>query len=211
MAPALESVTSSDALETTRLVEDWQRIRKDEPEEEDDEGGRGWSRNMLDSFFKLLSMLLEFGLWIAVGMLLIIVFLMRDRWLPYLGLPGYTPPAQRRIFLAGGELTADQLPDDIVGSVLGAWRAGHKREALSVLYRGSVFAAVRLHGVRLPRSATEGACVRAVAAQTDVSRAKFFGRIVRIWVRCAYGDEEPHDDAVVPLCEEWPQHFGAAQ
>ena len=166
---------------------------------------------MLDSIFKLVSKLLEFGLWIVVAILLIIVFLTRDRWLPYLGLPGYTPPAERRIFLAGGELTADQLPDDIVGAVLDAWRAGHKREALSLLYQGSVFAAVREHGVRLPRSATEGACVRAVSAQTDAERARFFRRVVSVWVRCAYGNQEPGDDAVIPLCDEWRQHFGAAQ
>lgn len=209
--PALESVISDDALGTTQEIEDWQRIRTDEPEEDDDGKDTGLSRNMIDALFKLVSKALEFGLWIAVAILLIIVFLTRDRWLPYLGLPGYTPPTERRIFLAGGELTADQLPDDIVGSVLDTWRAGHKREALSLLYRGSVFAAVRQHGVRLPRSATEGACVRAVAAQTETEHANFFHRIVQLWVHCAYGDEEPDDDAVLPLCDEWPQHFGAAQ
>ena len=209
--PALKSVISSEALQTTERVEDWQRIRSDETEEEEEADDPSLSRNMLDSFFKLVSKLLEFGLWIVVAILLIIVFLTRDRWLPYLGLPGYTPPAERRIFLAGGELTADQLPDDIVGAVLDAWRAGHKREALSLLYQGSVFAAVREHGVRLPRSATEGACVRAVSAQTDAERARFFRRVVSVWVRCAYGNQEPGDDAVIPLCDEWRQHFGAAQ
>lgn len=166
---------------------------------------------MLDSVFKLVSTALEFALWIIVAILLIMMFLTRDRWLPYLGRLGYGLPAERRIFLAGGELTADELPDDIVDAVLGAWRAGHKREALSLLYQGSVFAAVTEHGVRLPRSATEGACVRAVSAQTDTERANFFRRVVSVWIGCAYGDQEPDDDAVLPLCDEWSVHFGATQ
>ncbi len=211
--PALEAVQASDALQTTEEVEEWQRIRTNEPESEEDEedSDLGLTRNMLETFFKLVSNALEFGLWIAVAILLIVVFLARDRWLPYLGLPGFESSPKRKIFLAGGELTADELPDDIVAAVLKAWRDGRKREALSLLYRGSVFSAVTEHGVRLPRSATEGACVRAVAAQTDTSRANFFRKVVHLWVQCAYGDHVPGDDAVLPLCKEWSQHFGAAQ
>ncbi len=210
VVPALESVNASEALQTRQRVEDWQRIRTDDPEEETSKD-RAWSRNMLDAFFELFSRAIEFALWIGVAILLLIVFLMRDRWLPYLGLPGATAPSQKRIFLAGGELTAEQLPDDIVAAVRSAWRAGRKREALSILYRGSVFAAVREYGVRLPRSATEGACVSAVTAQTDTSRAEFFRRVVHLWVRCAYGNQDPADDAVLPLCDEWSRHFGASQ
>ena len=209
--PALESVQASEALQERQEVEEWQRIRTDEPEPEEDDLDLGLTSSMLETFFKLISKVLEFGMWIAVAILLIIVFLARDRWLPYLGLPGFSPAAERKIFLAGGELTADQLPDDIVATVLKTWRAGRKRKALSLLYRGSVFCAVTEHGVRLPRSATEGACVRAVAAQTDASRANFFRRVVHVWVQCAYGDLDPDDDAVVPLCNEWSQHFGAVQ
>jgi hypothetical protein len=207
--PALKNVISSDALSTTQKVEEWQRIQSNEPEEEEEESDSGLSRSMLDTFFGAISAILEFGLWILVALLALIAFLARDRWLPYLGLPGLAPPRERRIFLAGGELTADQLPDDIVGAVRDAWRNKHKREALSLLYRGSVFAAVREHGVRLPLSATEGACVRAVSAQTDSTRSQFFGRVVDLWIRCAYDHQDPDDDAVLPLCDEWHRHFGA--
>lgn len=208
---ALESIESSDALQTREEVTEWQRIRKDESEAEEEEEDANLTRDMIDTFFKLVSQALEFGLWIGVAILLLIVFLTRDRWLPYLGLPGQTPHSERRIFLAGGELTADQLPDDIVAEVRKAWHAGRKREALSLLYRGSVFAAVKQHGVRLPRSATEGSCVRAVSAQMETSHANFFRRVVQLWVRCAYGNQDPDDDAMLPLCDEWSQHFGAAQ
>jgi len=206
--PAIESVMAGDALETMESVEEWQRIRKDEPEEDTREKDTSRLEAALESLFDLISMMVEFSLWIAVATLLLIVFLTRNRWLPYVGFETSSRPAARRIYLAGGELTADQLPDDIIAEVLKSWRAGRKREALSLLYRGSVFAAVTEHGVRLPRSATEGACIRAVAAQTGTARSGFFRRVVHVWMRCAYGNLEPADDAVLPLCAEWPQHFG---
>ena len=209
--PAIESVMASDALRTVETIEEWQRIRKNEPEENSRDRDTSILDAALESLFDFISMMVEFGLWIALAALLLIVFLTRSRWLPYIGFETSTRPAARRIYLAGGELTADQLPDDIIAGVLESWRAGRKREALSLLYRGSVFAAVTEHGVRLPRSATEGACIRAVAAQTDTARSRFFRRIVHVWVRCAYGNQEPSDDAVLPLCSEWSQHFGSAR
>lgn len=209
--PAVESVMASDALRTTELVEEWQRIRDDEPVEEPDERDLSVLEAALERLFDFISMLVEFGLWIVVAALLMIVFLTRHRWLPYIGFETKAAPSARRIYLAGGELRADQLPDDIVAAVLELWRAGRKREALSLLYRGTVFAAVTEHGVRLPRSATEGACIRAVAAQTDQARSGFFRRVVHAWVRCAYADQELPDDAVLPLCDEWSQHFGTAR
>jgi hypothetical protein len=160
---------------------------------------------------QLISYIVEFGLWIGVGLLLLIIFLTRDRWLPFLNMPTMPDKPIRRIFLAGGELTADELPDDISAEVERLWRAGEKRAALSLLYRGSVFTAVADHGVRLPPSATEAACVRAVADKLDASRSEFFRRIVNSWMRCAYANQAPGDDTVLPLCAEWPRHFGAVQ
>ena len=208
---AMEAILASDALNTTEETEEWQRRRDVEPEPDTEEKDMSALDAALERLFNVISMTIEFGLWITVAVVILIIFLMRNRWLPYVGFETSSRPAARKIYLAGGELTADQLPDDIVAEVQKAWRAGRKREALSLLYRGSVFAAVTEHGVRLPRSATEGACIRAVAAQTDNACSGFFRRVVHVWVRCAYGNQDPSDDAVLPLCSEWPQHFGPAR
>ncbi|MDH3622204.1 MAG: hypothetical protein OER91_14995, partial [Gammaproteobacteria bacterium] len=208
---AMEAILASDALNTTEETEEWQRRRDVEPEPDTEEKDMSALDAALERLFNVISMTIEFGLWITVAVVILIIFLTRNRWLPYVGFETSSRPTARKIYLAGGELTADQLPDDIVAEVQKAWRAGRKREALSLLYRGSVFAAVTEHGVRLPRSATEGACIRAVAAQTDNARSGFFRRVVHVWVRCAYGNQDPSDDAVLPLCSEWPQHFGPAR
>ncbi len=31
---------------------------------------------------------------------------------------------------------------------------------------------------------------------------------VSAWIRCAYGYQEPDDAAMLPLCNEWPKHYG---
>jgi hypothetical protein len=113
--------------------------------------------------------------------------------------------------LASGELSAETLPEDIPGEVMRLWQTGKKRMALSLLYRGSVFAAVTQHGVRIPPSATEGVCVNAIGMQTNERQSDYFRRVVAAWIRCAYGFREPDDDAIQPLCSEWQQHYGLAE
>ena len=209
--PAIESVMSSEAMQTTAETESWRRIASDDPEPQVESDDASWLADIIGDFVRVISYIVEFGLWIGVALLLLVIFMTRDRWLPYLSVPTMPRESKRRIFLAGGELTADELPDDISAEVERLWRAGEKRAALSLLYRGSVFTAVADHGVRLPRSATEAACVRAVADKLDATRTDFFRRIVNSWVRCAYANQAPGDDTVLPLCAEWPRHFGTVQ
>ena len=106
--------------------------------------------------------------------------------------------------LAGGEVTEASLPDNIPAEARRLWSAGQRREAMSLLYRGSVFAAVHQHGVRLPTSATEGDCLKAVAGQSSDHQTAFFRRLVSAWLWCAYGAHNPDDSLVQVLCDEWP-------
>ena len=100
------------------------------------------------------------------------------------------------------------MPDDLPGAVRELWQAGKLRDALSLLYRGTLFAAVVEHGVRLPHSATEGLCLNAMREQAASTQADLFSRIVQVWIVCAYGFREPADAEVTPLIAEWQQHFG---
>jgi hypothetical protein len=209
--PAVESVMSSEAMRTSTETEVWRRIEKDDAKPQPERNDSDWLSETIGDFVQLISYIVEFGLWIGVALLLLVIFLSRDRWLPFLSMPTMPDKPARRIFLAGGELTADELPDNISVEVERLWRAGEKRAALSLLYRGSVFTAVADHGVRLPPSATEAACVRAVADKLDTTRSDFFRSIVNSWMRCAYANQAPDDDTVLPLCAEWPRHFGTLQ
>lgn len=210
IAPALEIILADEALQTEHVTEEWERIvtGDGDPDPESDSGDSSWIGELLDGIGRLLSLIVEFGLWILVAFLLFLIFATRKTWLPYLNLkPGARMDAPR-VVLASGEIVAESLPDDIPTEVQRLWNSGEKRKALSLLYRGSVFAAVTQHGVRLPPSATEGACIEAVEQQAGESQSNFFRRIVSAWVRCAYGFSELDDESVMPLCKEWPQHYG---
>jgi len=207
--PMLDDVMTSDALRKTTKIETWRKIDPDEPSPK---SGNKYSQGLaelLRGFGRLLSFVFEFALWIFVAVLLCALILTRKRWQPYLIRSPKRAPFATRIVLAGGEISADNLPPDVPREALKLWHAGQKRKALSLLYRASVFAAVTRYGVRLPPSATEGACIQAVHQQTDKPQAAFFRKIVTAWIWCAYGSHAPDDATVVQLCGEWSQHYGA--
>lgn len=206
---ALQVVLADEALETSRDVEEWFSLNADEPSDESGELSGGWER-MLRDIGRVVSFVVEFGLWIGVAILLALVFKTRQRWLPYLGRRTKTARKTTRVILSSGELFAESIPDDVPAAVMRLWNSGDKRQALSLLYRSCVFAAVTKHGVRLPPSATEGVCVAAIGQQTDADQSEYFRRVVAAWIRCAYGYREPDDDAMRPLCSEWPRHYGKA-
>lgn len=207
IAPALGAVLGNDALETSRTVEEWQSIEPADPAPDAGGSSRAFFR-FLEAFGRFMSFVVEFGLWILVALLLVLIYTTRSQWMPFLGLSTPARRASTRVMLASGELSAETLPDDIPGEVMRLWRTGSKRMALSLLYRGSVFAAVTQHGVRIPPSATEGVCVDAIGSQTGEQQADYFRRVVATWIRCAYGYQDPADDVIQPLCKEWQQHYG---
>ncbi len=208
---ALASTMDNEALETFKEIETWKRIDASDTELERPKASNDYLWEMIGGIGKFLSYIVEFGLWIFVAILLGLVIATRHRWLPYVGLNFSGPTRARRVFLSSGEVKAESLPSDLPAEVRRLWRDGKKRSALSLLYRGSVYAAVAHYDVRLPRSATEGLCLAAVNEQTSRSRADFFARIVTAWTHCAYGLRNPEDAAVVAICEDWQTHFGEPQ
>jgi hypothetical protein len=206
--PAIDKVIASDALKTTRDISEWQSVNANETDLEPNDGIWKWWVEQLRRFGRLVSLVVEFGLWILVAALLCLLLVTRKRWLPYLRRRPAEARSILRVSLAGGELSAAELPADIPAEVLRLWRSDAKRKALSLLYRGSVFAAVTRHGVRLPPSATEGACLLAVGQQSGTVPSAYFTRVVAAWIQCAYAFDEPGDDTVLPLCSEWSRHYG---
>ncbi len=209
---ALNATLAHEALRQYQETEVWQRINADD--EDAASTNRSSSNVFLDALRgigKIFSYIIEFGLWILLAALLALAFVTRNRWLPYLGFGIPRRHKTRRIVLSGGEVTAESLPADIPAEVARLWHASRQRDALSLLYRGSVFAAVAKYGVRLPASATEGLCLAAVSDQTSAGQSDFFARIVKAWILCAYGLKNPDESAVLSMCTEWPQHFGGSQ
>ncbi|MEM9688223.1 MAG: hypothetical protein AAF917_01975 [Pseudomonadota bacterium] len=206
---ALERVYTVDELDTWETYTTSQRIDRSEDDDEVSDGpnfdalGRA-----LDALSTVLAVIFEFAIWLVVALLLLMIFMTRKQWLPYLTSVKDAAAFRPRVVLADGEVTQDDLPDDIPGEVRSLWRDGRKREALSLLYRASVFAAVMRYEIRLPDSATEQACLREVRRHADEAGHRFFRRVVTAWMLCAYASRIVDESALDALTTEWSQHFG---
>ncbi len=205
---AVERVYAVDELGTRETVIEHRRIRKVDDSDDLDLpqfDGLGRFFSVLADF---LGVLFEFAIWLVAALLLLIVFMTRKQWLPYLTVVTGPTAARPRVVLSDGELDPETLPDDVPGEVLALWRSGRKRDALSLLYRGSVYAAVVRYDIRLPDSATEQACLREVRRHADDDGQRFFRRVVTAWMLCAYASRLVDETALEALASEWPRHFG---
>lgn len=105
-------------------------------------------------------------------------------------------------------LKPDELPSDIEAHARQAWVASQHREALSLLYRGSILRLLAL-GVRLPNSATEGDVL--VHAQDVLQAASYeaLKGITETWQVLAYGHRVPASETFEQLCQQYRMAFGA--
>ena len=205
---AVKNVFQKEALSTHDDVTVWKsKNPKTEAEKVD---GPDLNFGFLENIGRVLAFLVEIWLWLLVAGLLLLLYKTRDIWLPHLT-PRTVHKTRQRVILSSGEITAEQLPDDVPAEVHRLWNDGHKREALSLLFRGSVFYLVTQHGVRVPPSATEGACVDAVARQSNKELSAYFEKVVMAWVLFAYGSREPGDATMQTLCNDWSRHYGESQ
>ncbi len=209
VARAAAAVFDDESLDQYETVEEWRRL--DRAEEKESAPNPSGLNRFFETLGRIASTIVELGLWFALALALLLAFVTRRHWLPYLRYePGEARAPRRRIVLDSGVITAEALPHDLPAAVLGLWSRGERREALSLLYRGSVFSTVERHGVRLPRSATEGECVSAVRAQAPAALAAYFDTVVTAWLWCAYGGRAPAEETVQGLCRDWPSHYGSA-
>lgn len=157
---------------------------------------------------RLLGALLEPLLWVAVLALLgwllwraVLLDRVRTAAIPA---AGEAPPTA----LFGLDLRADSLPADLPGEARRLLAEGRAAAALSLLYRGAL-AALVARKVTLPRSATEGDCLRAARSAIAAEPAAFFASLTAAWQACAYAQREPPMPMLEALVRDWPLHFGA--
>jgi Domain of unknown function (DUF4129) len=169
--------------ETTR----WQRRAGDDLETPSGGGvDLGWLRAIGYAFAKAS----EVALWLAAGALLAFAVWWAMRLAPR------TPAAPREPYrpppsLFGMELAPETLPADLAGAVRALTAAGRLREALALLYRGTLSALVHGHGIELRASDTEGEALGRVSAHGEAAVAEFFGELVRHWQGAAYARRLP--------------------
>jgi hypothetical protein len=102
----------------------------------------------------------------------------------------------------------ESLPDDVAAAAEALARESRVREALSLLYRGSL---VRFmdSGIEFLHGDTEGDCMRRVEGAETPRRKSYFRRLVTHWEVLAYGHHAVSMEAAISLAGAWRDTFPA--
>lgn len=159
---------------------------------------------------RVIAMIAEWGLWLLLGVAVLVAALTARRWWPWMrGLAAPRMPETPVERAAAVE--PDALPDDLAAHVRRLWREGRPRRALALLYRGAVEAMVVRAGVHLVPGATEAECLRAARRLPDAGDRDAFARAVRVWQHAAYARRLPDEAGFEALLDELSLRFGWAR
>ena len=168
------------------------------------QGGAGF----FSGLGKAIAWLISHLPWV-IGLALLALAVRYRRWLlGWLSLPATLPT---RAPAAAPELVPEQepLPPDVAAAALALWQGGARREALALLYRGSLQRVQELGGRELPQGATEADCLRAAAGLAPAP-SQAVGAVVRAWQQAAYAHRLPEAREFGGLVEAWRAALGAA-
>ena len=190
-------------LRPTMERSSWQRRdRKDAPEPEEREMP-GWMK----ALSAIAGFLVEHALWLLLAVLVVVLFVTRNRWWPWLAaataLPAPEPPPVDTHALA----EAEPLPPDVATVARRLWAEGQPRRALALLYRASVEAMVARIDAHPPPGATEADCLRLSRRLPEAEDREAFQRVVRVWQYAAYGHTLPAADEFETLVGTLAQRF----
>jgi hypothetical protein len=113
-------------------------------------------------------------------------------------------PVRAPKVIMGLNITRESLPDDIVAAARAAWAAGDFKEALSLLYRGSLSWLVTRRHVPISDSDTEEDCLVHVLKAGEKTEASYFKQLTGAWVQIAYAVLPVSDEEMKSLCDQWP-------
>lgn len=156
---------------------------------------------------------LEYSLWVGLGIFIVIA----GRWLlraaPHWSARTKKPrPAPASATILQGQGAAVVSPNaGLAATAWQLWACGQPREALRLLYQGSLAALATHYALPVQTSATEDECLRlAVARLADPELLSFFRQLTRAWQATAYAHRPPDAATAQALCAAWPRYFAAA-
>jgi hypothetical protein len=144
----------------------------------------------LEAIGRAIAVLGEIGLWLLLGLLVMLLAFTAKYWWPWLRGVATDPRAPAEPVVDAIDVEAAPLPHDIVAAARALWREGHPRDALALVYRAAVEAMLASTGRVLPPGATEAQCLRASQALPEASR-RAFARVVRQWQYAAWAERLP--------------------
>ncbi len=155
----------------------------------------------------LFGFITEYGLWLLVGALVVVLLITAKRWWPWL-LGGIAAPEPEPAPVDMTHLEhAEPLPPDIATVARRLWAQGQPRRALALLYRASVEAMTARIDAHPPPGATEADCLRLSRRLPEAEDREVFQRMVRIWQYAAYGQRLPDADDFETLVQTLAERF----
>ncbi len=173
-----------------------------EPRQPEDPAKPTAMPDWLKDFAAVIAFLAENGLWILLGLLIVVLIRYASHWLPWIG----DRLERARTLDAVAEhdlLPLEALPDDLPAAVRALWAQAQPRAALALFYRAAVQRLVDTLGTPLPPGATESECLRQARRLDDRDYAGLFARIVRSWQGIAYAERVPSIADLDALLGDW--------
>ncbi|TZF84368.1 DUF4129 domain-containing protein [Cognatilysobacter lacus] len=162
----------------------------------------------LRAFGRVLAAISEFGMWLLLAGLVLLLALTAKYWWPWLrGVASDVSRPAAPVVEGVVDDASAPLPDDIVATARRLWRDGQRRDALALVYRAAVESMLKTTGRVLPPGATEAQCLRAAQALPEAPR-RAFARIVRLWQYAAWAEQMPPEAEFDAALDEAAMRFG---
>ncbi len=145
---------------------------------------------------------------LVVGLLLLLIYRYRDwfaQMVPNLASAKSDDHSSANIF--GLDISEDSLGQNPAAQASVLWQQGQKRQALSLLYRGSLANLVQQQHLTLYDGFTEGECVAQVKRNALPQTAEYFEQLTRSWQRLAYAGIVPQDTVMEALFARFDSAF----
>ena len=185
----------------------WERRDRDKKKDKDEDADKS-DLPQFKWLATLIGFIGEYGLWLLVGVLVLLLALTAKRWWPWLIGAAARPEAEPMPVEMTRLAHAEPLPPDIATVARRLWAEGQPRRALALLYRASVEAMSARVDAHLPPGATEAECLRLSRRMPEPQDRDAFQRMVRIWQYAAYGQRLPLADEFESLLHTLAQRFG---
>ncbi len=153
----------------------------------------------------------EFLLWCCSGALITFFLIKYSKSREWIGnhfiktTNEHTPPE----VMFGMNLRPESMPEDIPAACIALLDEGKQREAISLLYRGTLSNLVNQHQLEIQTSFTENACCFEVEKTRPEPEANFFANLTSLWVFLAYGHLPPKPGSCRELVHCWEGLYGA--
>ncbi|MEE9351419.1 MAG: hypothetical protein V3U78_04105 [Thiotrichaceae bacterium] len=195
-------------LNNEKITHSWEKIKKEKKKKND---SSDWD---IAKFFKplvsFISMLFESVLWVAFAIGLLILFITRKNWLPYLNLKKKeTADYEAPEVMFGMDIRPQSLPSNIPEAARKLWNEHKHRDALSLLYRGALAQLVTKNQLALKASQTEGDILKLAKHTLLPTQHGYLKHLTEQWKQIAYAHHLPEDSSITILFDNWDSDFSA--